>query len=725
MSLPTIEQIQNQLKELHLTPEEKVILKRIVQETASEGYSKTYQSMQKVDWKELPVSGKQFIEDPYYAGWLRQTLHPGVADDFVALMDRPVPVLELLLGGALRWGKSYMADLVLLYRLYRLGCMENPQEYLGVSPISTIYGINVSVTGYQASEGVFAGLRNMVDGSPFFREKFCRNTKVDSALIFPNRIVFKSGNSSEFSAIGKDVYMAVIDEASFFGVVHGSSRSNSDEGEYDAARILYEALSRRIQLTYTQHAIFAGLTILISSARYPQDFMERRREFVERLTAEGSFDGTIVEKRHSVWEVRDPAIYTKPKFKVEVGDAVRRSRILKEAEGEEKPVGRVVEVPGEYYKMFFDDIEASLRDLAGISTLSVHPFFKNKEALGKIFTTAYEHPYSVEVSNNLTEHLMFEKFSRRNALGKWKPIFNPEAPRGIHIDLAKSGDGNCPAGFFMGHVAGYKETPVLDPESLKEEMVQRPIVRTDLSLRIIARGDDEINQESIYRFIIRLRLFGFRIAFVTADQYQSANILRALKDKGIETFVKSPREKKCQPYGTWKGAVYEQRFLCYMYTPLLMEMTELENKTGVIDHPPGGLNDLSEAAAAVTDELCNRYATPDKALPVDTADISDLNIQSEIESGIAVEQEYDDAGTIPPSILEDIDKDWLRELNKFVLQSIPFNWNSFNREKSFVMLYLLKQRAKELEATGKARQAYLCMTEFEKHQSRLKFNGLT
>jgi len=712
----SVAQIKAQIELLGLSDAEKQILDKMVKETQTSGYSPTFRSLEKVDWKWTPVSGSQFIQDPYYLGTVYDTLYPGVRKDFISIIDRPIPVLELILKGSLRWGKSYLAALVSSYHIYRLSCMANPQKFLGLSPVSSIYFLNLSVTGYQASEGIFSDVKSMVDSSPYFQEKFLRNPRQNSSLCFPNNIVFKSGSSSEFSAIGKNVYVGIVDESNFFGVKKGSSKAVDGSGEYDAAKTLYEALVKRIRSTYTSHGITQGLGILSSSARYPQDFVERKIEFLEKLREEGQFDGTVAVKDHSVWEVRDVSVYTKPKFQVEVGDSTRKSRILPPNTPASEIHGRVIDVPGEFRTFFMEDIELAIRDLAGISTISISSFFQRREKVTASFVVdhpTYRHPFDVDVTFSLRNPLVLDRLVKMDALGRYRPIYNPGAPRGIHLDLSKAGTSRDPTGFAMGHVSGYRKIQVIDPETLKSEDILRPIIRMDIVCRVShAETEEELDHEAVIRFIIKLRILGFNIAWVTADQYQSASILQALKRKGIKTFVKSSRARNFTPYIHWKDAVYEDRFQCYQYEPLRDEMVALQDTAGTVDHPPGGHNDVCDSVACVVDELHEQFFQSDsRSLPVS----GELEA-GELEAGdvVSVDKAVFDGSLLP--VMTDIPEHLAHSVAAFVLQRTPLEWESYSPDEAGVVLYLLRQKAVELTEKSRYPQAQLCLNEIERRK---------
>jgi hypothetical protein len=75
------------------------------------------------------------------------------------------------------------------------------------------------------------------------------------------------------------------------------------------------------------------------------------------------------------------------RFKVEIGDTTKRSRVLT---GEETDVNResVLEVPMDFKDAFDKDPEGSVRDYAGISTLAVTPYIVRRDLVAAMLQGA-------------------------------------------------------------------------------------------------------------------------------------------------------------------------------------------------------------------------------------------------------------------------------------------------------------------------------------------------
>lgn len=251
---------------------------------------------------------------------------------------------------------------------------------------------------------------------------------IESELRFPNRIIVKPVSGSEQAAIGQNVIGGILDEVNFMANVDKSKRS-VDGGAYDQALQLYNSISRRRKSRFLSLGKLPGILCMVSSKRYPGQFTDQKE-----LEAKGDPGIYVYDK--TVWNVK-PGTFSGVFFQVFIGDTSRRPRIIENGEQilpQEKNL--ITEVPIEYKSDFQRDILSSLRDISGISTLSVHPFLVNIEAV----SAGFGHHGSLL---NVTE-TDFEDISVRIVR---ENFINPELFRFCHIDLALSGDS---AGFCVG-----------------------------------------------------------------------------------------------------------------------------------------------------------------------------------------------------------------------------------------------------------------------------------
>ena len=85
------------------------------------------------DYNEIPVSIDEFLENPEYLGkvfnngasiypFWRDTLH-------MIFHDNPDHAHEIALTGAIGLGKSTIAAIAMMYQMYRVLCLKDPQKY--------------------------------------------------------------------------------------------------------------------------------------------------------------------------------------------------------------------------------------------------------------------------------------------------------------------------------------------------------------------------------------------------------------------------------------------------------------------------------------------------------------------------------------------------------------------------------------------------------------------
>ena len=118
---------------------EQKILKDILSELASTGYSYTYEQVYLADFKEVPVSIDQFISSSHYMGSVNR--NGDAVYDFWKQVFRDVfnsgnQYNEIILSGATRVGKSSSMVVILCYMLYRLMLYRNPHEYFKKKEVS-------------------------------------------------------------------------------------------------------------------------------------------------------------------------------------------------------------------------------------------------------------------------------------------------------------------------------------------------------------------------------------------------------------------------------------------------------------------------------------------------------------------------------------------------------------------------------------------------------------
>lgn len=489
---------------------------------------------------------------------------------------------EAVLTGGIGSGKTTIALYSQAYQLYMLSCLRNPHDLYGLDSSSEIKIVFQNIKEKLAKGVDYDRFRSMINGSPYFQRNFPHKEDLTSKLIFPNRVEVEPVSGSETASIGQNVIGGIIDEVNFMAVVK-SSRQASDGGTYDQAIELYNTIARRRKTRFMRAGVMPGLLCLVSSKKTPGQFTDVKEK--EALTNPRIF---VYNKR--VWDIK-PNSYSGDKFKVFLGDENRKPRVL--ASGEQVPftdLNLLDEVPVEFAQEFKDDIIKALRDIAGRSTLAIHPFMADTERVTQNFGKRLS-VIDKEVVNFVDQKPIL--YPRR--------ITNPRFKRFAHLDLALTGDS---AGLVIGHCPGFKTV------KLSETTETLPIIAIDCALEIRPPPSGEIEFAKIRMILYTLRKLGLPITWVTLDSFQSADTMQILRTEGFTTGYQS-MDTTMVPYQITKAALYDGRVPMPVHTKLKRELLTLERdfKRGKIDHTAHGSKDIADALAGVVFGLTMRRDT--------------------------------------------------------------------------------------------------------------------
>jgi hypothetical protein len=568
--------------------------------------SKTKERLHESDYLWPPVNIKTFIEDNEYLGTiLRGNIYPRIMDDLIEIFDGDYS--EVLLSGAIGWGKSVEAEIGICYDIYRVSCLRKPADVFGLLPGSNLAFINVSVNKTQATKILFGGIGNMIRNSPYFKEKFPYDRNLTSELRFPRGLFAYPVAANEQSLLGEGVFSAAFDEMNFYAVVEKSKHS-PEGGTYDQALQLYNRTSRRLKSRMNARGKLPGHLWMISSARYPNDFTERKA--VEALT-----DKSIFVRQYSAWETKPKSYFIPESFKVEVGDVTRRSRIL---EGGETDVNesRVMDVPMDFKEEFEKDPDGAARDFGGISVLSIRPFIGRREMITQMMADGVamglKHPFTAftvtlqdEHEHLLTDYLDWVDTGELDPITKKMVRKLRDGPYYAHIDLSKNIDAT---GLGIVHIVGSKQ--ISRGFGREKKFETKPIIRVDLALEIVAPQRGEIRISSIREILYQLRDLGMQFGMVSYDTWGSLESIQTLQAEGF-TADNLSVDTDPAPYEMTKEAIYDSRLQCYEMPVLAMELATLrkDDKTGRIDHPPNGKKDVADGVAGAVFHAEKAFST--------------------------------------------------------------------------------------------------------------------
>ena len=554
--------------------------------------------------------------DPYFLDLGKKNLETGEPQLYQYWTDtihelweeRKIRDIDLVIFScAIGAGKSYFASVLQWLQCYELVTVPggDPHKYFGLDPYSKIAFINMSRSAKQSKNITFDYVASRFK-TKFNQDYFPPDDKVKSELrIKRSNILVFPGTSSDASALGYNVYSGSLDECNFLPIVEDSKKIGIGSS-YDPAESWYNAVSMRMKSRFRDPRTgkVPGFITMISSPTYPDTFMEQRI----RLAESGDVD-SIFFKRASIWEVKPKKHFfmkwyeTSEIFKFDTDSLEIISDEAYASMSEEKRE-LVQEIPIDLIDDYKKDPDRAIRDISAISMEALCPFFRNKFFVNKAMQNDLKHIFS-ESTNKILEDLT---------------KIDIEAPRYVHIDLAKAGD-SC--GVSMCHVSGrklLKRDSIFTKEILNEE-IELPIIDFDFVARLSGDHTDEIIFSDVREIIYELRNIGFFINLITFDQWQSTDSIQILRDSGFtadnlsidrtnykvvvdydkNNFIRRESTDKnyIAPMQDLKYALYESRVNIPYHEWLLKEFfwAEYDAKKNKVDHRPGKSIDVLHSVA--------------------------------------------------------------------------------------------------------------------------------
>lgn len=231
-------------------------------------------------------------------------LYPSHKDDILAIYEekkkRDINLVILIEG--IGSGKSTVNSILTYLEWFRLTCQYDPQKYYGMMDDEIIAFITMSRSEAQAKRVTLQKIYPKFQ-TVFNTEYFPPSKRRGQEIWIPrnNTLIF-AGTSNAASALGYNIYGGVIDEANFLEMTEGGKKSRSITETYDAAEEMHNAMFNRMNSRFINPYTgkLDGMLTMISSCRYPDDFLERKVREHLRL-ADSSH---IFIRRKSLWEAK-------------------------------------------------------------------------------------------------------------------------------------------------------------------------------------------------------------------------------------------------------------------------------------------------------------------------------------------------------------------------------------------------------------------------------------
>lgn len=517
-------------------------------------------------------------------------------------------------------GKTFVAVAAVIYKIYRLLCLKDPQRFHGLASGSPVvfglFNIFKYLAGATSYQYLTTWLRDM---SPFFAQQrgdhlasSKKKQLTDKAVLnLPKNISIALG-AAAIHALGQNIFGGILDETEF-----GKAKSITSDEKSQISDLYHNVRTRMDSRFMQKGGINPGLLCLVSSARDHEQFLSKhvkRKEGIESAHI----------SQYALYEVKEHVYRDSERFTVVVGDKLHRSYILDDNPDKTIREGaRVVHVPREFYEAFDYDIDTSIRDICGIETYGTTLFFPRRDLLleATAESTPRKHPFKQEeitlsiddsyyIEDYLDKDQLLDHWDRSNNL--YRPKYFAYADRYIHVDLAKNRDA---AGMAMVCVSEEKDIRRVSNEGLMVK-ARDYVFFLDLALRIRASQGSEIDFAKIRQFIFFLMdTCNFKVRWVSYDSFQSTDSIQIFKKEGVQARELS-MDRSPGPYRAFRSILMEKRMDTYHYNPFFDEVTKLEDNTssddgkrikGKVDHPVGGSKDVSDAiCGAITGALLSK-----------------------------------------------------------------------------------------------------------------------
>lgn len=565
------------------TSQEKFVLNKIISQLERTGKSSVLDSLWLEDYEEKPVDMKRFIIDEEYIGNATdcgKAIWPSWTNTLIDIFSPQNKITLLLLSGAIGTGKSTIACTALSYIVYKLLCLKDPAKYYNIMPGSKpgIALFNITLT---KSEGVaFHKLNTIFRSSPWFLRhgEEVGNTSNRKVFIPDKNVTIGIGSNADHF-IGLDIFSCFMDEVSF---KDNKELELSQMKAYDT----FTNITRRMESRFMDEGQLPGMAIICSSTRDESDFLTQLKE-----REVGKPNVLLIER--PLWKSVPKERYCGKTFKLIISTKSTEAFILRENQNIDDYKNTdydIYDVPIEHYDSFNTDIYGAIRDILGRPLKTASRFLvqeKVENAVDSNFKNIFDQeliPLGLKDGSSIIQHINIQNINPK--LIKY-PIF-------VHHDLSLSGDKT---GIFGYAVAN---------DIRKDELTNQEETNSWMFIPVFwcrVMPDKQGQQIPLYKIrsaIIELRdKYGFNILGVSADGYQSADMLQQYQLHNFQTFLISMDRPPSNGYQFFRSSLYSGQIILPDSKFLLNELIRLvENRAvGKVDHTAGQSKDLSDSCA--------------------------------------------------------------------------------------------------------------------------------
>lgn len=542
---------------------------------------------------------EEWISSEYYVGPDALSIYPYWKQHIINIFNSPVRINEVILTGGLGTGKTTIANIILLRRIYELSCYSNIPALFNLMTSSKLLFAYFNINMAQALLTGYGQIKEMIDNCPYFQENFPRNLRKESEISFPQANMLIRFASGTQHTIGTNLVGSILDEANFYNKTEKITEAAMVI--QDKAKEIYTAARNRGKSRFLVNGENHSLSILVSSTTFDSSFTNQRLK-----ETEGDPHTYVVNARS--WDVK-PQNYSKERFYVFCGsgeidpcildsyievnnilDSLGLDRItsmsVKEAISY-VPIElrtQIIDIPIDFYTDFKQNLLQSIQDIAGMTVAGQGKLFNNKELFNKSIYIPEEPAF---LKDSFIISTKFETKPQDYINPNWNPE-KIERLRFMHIDQGISSDHYGVSSCFVD------DAIINDDETITLK------IKFDFILDIIPpRPPAKVDISKVRSLIPWLsHNKGINWGKITYDQYQSQESLQELEKAGFPVGYQSV-DKTDEAYLLLIDYLYEEKIKMPYNSEFernLFNLVHFREKRKV-DHTSTGGKDISDSVA--------------------------------------------------------------------------------------------------------------------------------
>lgn len=528
---------------------------------------------QSIGFKKEPPTIDEFIDSNYYLGALGIMVYPFWRKKLRELYPDNVTTAStyVCLYGCIGGGKSFFAQIVILYDICKMTCAEENFALLNDLTVTKDVTIKCSNVFKNKSIEFVNFLNDAVFGGkvPFFENELRLGNK------FLTKLRIQAVGAREEDLRSDDVPIFWLSELTALKTEVGKNLINS-------------ANSRLTSRYVSSEKIFTHL-ILDSSTTGTDSALDYWLK--NDPLAPSAFKVHV-----NSWNVTEGLgkYFNFGSFEVYCGDSKTNPFIVPHDfpphKRRELDPDNFLICPNELLPEAQRNIILFLQEKAGISTDTTSKFFRDKEKVAQAFCLAKDYDDVVLMRfDDPTDTLMSKLANDVAQLPYDRRLY-------IRIDCGVASDL---FGLAIGYGDGIKRTNI---DGVPTERVK---IKIPIAVGISRYEGEETNISKVEDFILQLNQ-DREVALVMTDQYQSTQLRQTMKQNGIEAVMESV-DRDDSAYVVTKNYIYMGLVEIARNALAEKEVLEIE-RVGPkkVDHPPksqGGSKDISDTIAGVVRKI--------------------------------------------------------------------------------------------------------------------------